>query len=402
MTCDILLALGLLLSVATQLRPAGSPIGPGEVCLSIWLLLTLGRETLRFGAPLTPALSRLLTFWALFAVAQSLGLLNGLAIGDTRDWQWFLHDVMAYPLLAAVSCLSVVEPGAKRRLHRIAWFLITFGSASLSLQLVGAWGVINTPPIDPWYWDRLRGWSANPNVLAILCTALALLSLHLAETATRVSERIAALTCTALPVYAGFLTKSDTFSLVLVNAGAIFITLKLREWLLSSARTLTFRAACAWMTILALPAIFICAVVLGSFITVQSTAIFKQVSRENGARTEREAEIRLELWKQAINRAMGSGLLGLGPGPHLDIPPSIGVARLTEPNLPNNIVHPELSAAPNYEAHNTLLDLLTQGGIIGVLGFLWLTGKGVVMLTKQGWPHWRHCSVASSSSGCSI
>jgi hypothetical protein len=83
MFLDMLFALGLLVSPASQLRLAGSPVGPGEICLLIWIVLTLGREAARPGSPpLTPALSRLLIFWSLFALAQSLGALTGYIIGD--------------------------------------------------------------------------------------------------------------------------------------------------------------------------------------------------------------------------------------------------------------------------------------------------------------------------------
>ncbi len=108
MMLDVLFALGLLLSPASQLRLAGSPVGPGEICLLIWIVLTLGREAARLGPPLTPALSRLLIFWSLFAIALSLGTLTAYVIGDEHDPHWFLHDVMAYPLLAAASCLSLM------------------------------------------------------------------------------------------------------------------------------------------------------------------------------------------------------------------------------------------------------------------------------------------------------
>src|SRR6266550_9172147 len=80
MMCDALLALGLLLSVATQFRLQGSPVGPGVLCLLIWILLVLVREAARLGPPLTPALSRVLIFWALFATAISIGTITAFAI----------------------------------------------------------------------------------------------------------------------------------------------------------------------------------------------------------------------------------------------------------------------------------------------------------------------------------
>ena len=134
-------------------------------------------------SPLTPALSRLLAFWTIFAMSLCLGFWTGLLIGQLYDMRWVLHDVMAYPLLAAVSCMSIVDPGARQRLRRVSWLLITFGTASLALQVAAGWKLVDIPLFQPWYWERFRGWSAIPNQLSLLCVVLALLSLHLAETA---------------------------------------------------------------------------------------------------------------------------------------------------------------------------------------------------------------------------
>src|SRR5216684_1300510 len=135
MMLDVLFALGLLLTPASQLRLAGFPVGPGEICLLIWMVLILGREAARLGPPLTPALRRLLVFWSLFAIAQSLGTLTAKVIGDEHDPEWFLHDVMAYPLLAAVSCLSVIEPHAGPRLRRTSWLLCALGTPIVAAQI---------------------------------------------------------------------------------------------------------------------------------------------------------------------------------------------------------------------------------------------------------------------------
>ena len=41
---------------------------------------------------------------------------------------------------------------------------------------------------------------------------------------------------------------------------------------------------------------------------------------------------------------------------------------------PKDIEHPEINGTPNFEAHDTLLDLFTQCGLIGVLSVVWLAG----------------------------
>ncbi len=319
----------------------------------------------------------MLIFWSLFAVAQSLGTLTAFAIGDEHDPHWFLHDVMAYPLLAAVSCLSVIEPDAGPRLHRVAWLLSALGTPFLALQFANAWGLIDVPSIDPWYWDQLRGWSANPHQLAVLCAVLGLLSLHLAETAVRRRERIAAVACASLPIYVGLLTKTDSFSVVLVVAGPIFVALKFRTWLVSFAPRITFRSASAWIVVLALPLVLVSAAPFGSLIAVEAEGFAREMSRENYERTEEKTEQRFDLWSQAIVRGVEAGMLGLGPGPHLEIPPSILAGRQGAGIRPKYVQHPEPSFAPNFEAHNTLLDLFIQGGLIAVLSFVWLAATAL-------------------------
>ncbi len=383
---DVLFALGLLLSPASQLRLAGSAIGPGELCLLIWIVLTLGREAARLGPPLTPALSRLLVFWSLFAIAQSLGTLTAYVIGDEHDTQWFLHDVMAYPLLAAASCLSVIEPDAGPRLHRVAWLLSALGTPFLALQVANAWGLIDISSVDPWWWDQLRGWSANPHQLAVLCTALGLLSLHLAETATRPGQRIAAIACTILPIYAGLLTKTDSFSVILVAAGPIFVALKFRAWLASCEARITLRSAFSWIAILALPLVVVSTVPFGSSIAVEADDFMEGMSREDHEHTHEKTELRLDLWREATSRGIEAGMLGLGPGPHLEIPPAILAGRYSGAIHPKYIQHPEPTFAPNFEAHNTLLDLFVQGGLIAVLSFIWLAATALSIAYRARLP----------------
>ncbi len=382
MMLDVLLALGLLLSPATQLRPEGAPVGPGEFFLLIWLVLMLGRLAGRSSPPLSPALSRLLIFWMLFAVAQSLGMLTGLAMGDRHDLDLLLHDAMAYPLLAAVSCMSVVEPGAGARLHRVAWLLTAIGTAFLALQLAHAWELVAITSIDPWYWDRFRGWGSLPNQIALLCIVLALLSLHLADSAAWPGERIAAVACAILPIYVGRLTKSDAFSIAVVVAGPIFIAFKLRTWLASDEPRITLRSASAWIVVLALPFVLASAAPLGSSILVQAEDLAKQMAKGNGKYAEEEAELRFALWREAISRGVESGMLGLGPGPHLEIPPVLVAARQVGKGQPRYVEHPEVNSTLNFEAHNTLLDLFTQGGLIAVLSFVWLAATAFFITYK--------------------
>jgi hypothetical protein len=246
------------------------------------------------------------------------------------------------------------------------------GAPFLALQLANAWELFSIPLVDPWWWDQLRGWSANPHQLAVLCTVLGLLSIHLADTAARPAHRIAAVACAVLPIYVGRLTMTDSFSLILVVSGPIFVALKLRTWLFSFEPGFSMRFVCAWIAVLTVPLILISAAPLTPLISTEARSVAKEISREDYEVTEHKTELRVALWSQAFMRGVESGMLGLGPGPHLEIPSSIVAGREGAKDHPKYVEHPEPTFAPNFEAHNTLLDLFVQGGLIAVLALMWL------------------------------
>jgi O-antigen ligase len=157
----------------------------------------------------------------------------------------------------------------------------------------------------------------------------------------------------------------------LVGAIPIFAVLKLREWLASSGPKPTFRPAFAWIVILSLPLLLISLIPLGSSIALQAEDVAKEMSKGNGKISQQEAELRIQNWKEGISRGVESGMLGLGPGPHLQIPVSLVAARKRE-ILPSFINTPPANGTPDFEAHNTLVDLFTQGGLIAVLSFVWI------------------------------
>lgn len=385
MVGDLLLSLGLLLTTASQLRLRTLSIGPGELCLVLWLLLMLGRELGRLGPRLTTVFTRLLIFWTLFVFAQGLGFLTGLFIGEQYDFRWLLHDTMAYPLLIAVSCLSVVDLDAELRLRRVAWLLTIFGSAALAFQVAIGWEMLDVPLIQPWYWERFRGWSANPNQLALLCVVLGPLALHLAETTTRPGGRWIAMLCMVLPVYVGRMTGSDTFTLALLASGPVFIAVKLRAWLRRPERRMALHSEFAGIIVLGLPLMVVSLAPLVFVATADAGIFAKDLAKNGGKDLQQESDLRFSLWTEALQLGVKTSFLGLGPGPHLEIPASILEARASTKAQPENLEHPHQSIAPNFEAHNSFLDLLTQGGAIAVLSFAWilLVSIGMVYRARQ-------------------
>ncbi|WP_428493619.1 O-antigen ligase family protein [Rhodopila sp.] len=377
MNGNVLLAIALILTTASQFRVGGLPFGPGELCLVVWLGLRAPELFRQPSPPLTPAFCRMGTFWLLLTISLAIGTLVGLATGEIYDPNWFMHDCLAYPLLAAVSCVMVSGPEAARRLQSVARAMIALGVPSLALLLAQAAGILSIPSIEPWFWERFRGWSDNPNQLAVLCLSLAVVALHGIETARRAGQWWSAMLCLVLAVWVGRLSQSDGCTFAMLAAGLVFAAMKMRAWLVMRGPRLMLRSATAWIIIVAIP---FAAAAMAPIVLSKPDSVGFLVSgleKDGGKYADSEAKLRLALWRQALERSVRSGMLGLGPGPHLQMPAEIAADHTSGINQRGEMQSPQQGAAANYEAHNTPLDLLTQGGLILVISFFWLFGRAL-------------------------
>jgi len=378
----ILIAVGLLLTSATQFRLRGLGLGPGEVCLVLWIALTAVRELLRGGPPVTPALSRMFRFWMLIALAEALGALNGYAMGDPHDTALFRHDLLAYPLVGAVGCLLLAGPQAEVRLHRLARVFLMLAAVALTLQLAAAWGILRISFIEPWFGNRFRGWSSNSNQLAFFCAVYVLVALHIADSARRPRQRVGAVVCSIPAIVVGHLTKTDSFTFALAAALPLFLVMKLRMWTILSVPPRAFRPTLAALVVLAAPLLLISFAPLVASAVGHPESLAMGVMKGGGKEAAHETDLRLELWSLAVQRGLEANMLGLGPGPHLPMPSSIVAARAMD-STPDVDSHPALGGVPNFEAHNTPLDLFTQGGLIAVLALAWLMTSSFLISCRE-------------------
>ena len=132
---NALLAAGIAMSSAAQLRLPGLPLGPGEFCLALWLVLSLTRALAGAGLAFTGALRQWLAFWIALALSLSVGAVLGLFIDDMPDVGGMLHDTTALCLMAAITILASAEPDADRHLRQTAWFLVAFSNLSLAASI---------------------------------------------------------------------------------------------------------------------------------------------------------------------------------------------------------------------------------------------------------------------------
>jgi O-antigen ligase len=173
------------------------------------------------------------------------------------------------------------------------------------------------------------------------------------------------------PLVVGRMSQSDTFVLALAAAVPVWMAVKLIVWLHGERLELSLRGSFARLALIAAPVLLLCLAPLALSKVEDAQRFLMGFAKHNGAEAAEEADLRKTLWRQAIQRGIKSGMLGLGPGPHLQIPPSI-VAGRESISETTNIGHPTQNGTANFEAHNTVLDLFTQGGLLAVASFAWL------------------------------
>lgn len=362
---DAILAAGTVLAAASTLRLPGLPVGAGELLLVLWLAVSAVHliATGRFGVG--AAFRRMAAFWLVFALSLGLGAFVGMLFDPLFEPSSMSHDAIAYVLMASIACLALAQPDNALHMRRAAWWLVGLANVGLAFQIALGWGLFSVGGIDPWYWNRFRGWSENPNQAALYCAVFAAVAVHLGTTAQNRPARIAGWLGALLPLLAGRMTRSDTFLLTMFGLFGLLAALRLRAWLAEPSAGGRRLAAMA-----AVGAVLLGMVTLLPYVRSElseaTTLALSLAKDQGGDATVRTANLRLDLWSSAIRKGLESGSFGYGPGPHLDRPNIPGVMTLPRP----------------FEAHSTILDLFVQGGLMAVGVFLWLHVSTLVLLFR--------------------
>ena len=346
-------ALSLVLTTATQLRIGGLPLGPGEVVLAgwiVWRLVVIG---------VTPARAQdwrvsgnLFLFWGSIIAL----LLTSFAVSYARgtwDETGAIRTLVAILLSAVFSVLfcHTLESNERRLRYVLNGLFVCMGVA-LALLLLMAALRIRVAGIDPWYAAiRFSGWAENPNQLALFLAPLPFLAVY--SWPRKIGRRFIVWTGLAIVLIAGALSQSDALLVSWATAGLVVGTVK---WFHSLIRTSQSRSR-AYLNAVVLPcavlAILIWAVT-GPFTLMIERAI---AIYELGG----QGSLRLQIWGNALVAFTESPLIGHGPGAFSGI----------------------LGPFQNYEAHNTVIDIATQVGLIGTVIYIGLVGTILVKLLRQ-------------------
>jgi hypothetical protein len=379
---DVLLALGVLTSLETQLRFVVGGLDPGAMLLALWIVACGFLEWRRPREAPPKFAFELAIFWMTIAFGLSLGLSFSILSGEMLDLGLVLHDTLAYSLLAVITSLLALDVNVAHRLRRVQWIIVVVGSVLMIIQIAESMGMLAIPNIDPWYWDRWRAWTDNPNQLALFCLLLAFTALHLAHSETGALKRTTAIFAMALFLGAGTMAKSNAFLLAALMGFGVLVAAKFVRliWRLERLRV---PAAAISMAAMAL-SVYIGVIGMGlsasSHLSLASAAGGVARQDRNG---DEETALRFVLWGEALDRAANSWMIGLGPGPHLPIPQIILSGRRGGA-LPKNVQNPKPGSAPNFETHDTTLEFLVQGGIIAVAAAGSLCGLALARAFRAG------------------
>lgn len=343
-------AVGITLSNATQLRPAGLPIGPGDVIVFAWMLLVGFRLLIRHHA--IPSITKvILLFWLVSFTSISLGFLiaesKGLTAGD------FNHDGLAFILAFVFSITFSLSISSKQEVKKLLSYCIPFTIFSLCILLFLPFLV---PFINPWYGDiRFTGWAENPNQIALQLSMIPFFALHLLSQTSKRITKIWYILLIIGSLIIGRATGSDALqsSWVIGFGLLIFFALNRKISNYSAAdKSLYLNAINRRLQQLLLVIIIL---TIGFFLYTKFTGVVED-EYNKGA----QGSTRFILWLNGIAAISYSPIFGLGPGSQ---------SGFTGPFF-------------GWEAHNTFIDWAGDSGIVGLVCY-------VALLGWIGWNAWK-------------
>lgn len=347
-----LLSLGLVFSVATQLRLPGLPLGLGEVLLLLWLLTSLvSANNWR-----SPVLAGVLALTLVGALLLSTGyFVTTYPAGHTRPAAPALHDALAYAF-CAVLAINYARLADKYENSLPAVLLWVFLLSTLLALLLGVitrdWSGMDVM----YYHTRWQHLSNNPNQFALLVLPFPFLALHLILRQSEKQDLFMPMLIGLLALGLGWYSQSDALTLAWMGGGLVAALalygkrparLISKQYLEPHARIIATLlvllmvtgSAWQWRDVAA-------QIILG---TGTGTGACNQGLVQNlSVVPQNQISIRLCLWRNGLGAIQYAPLTGLGPGPH---------SGLVEP-------------FEGEEAHNTLLDWGTQTGLVGMVVLL--------------------------------
>lgn len=317
---------------------------------ALWALLTLTDEA---GAGLSPVHIAVAVYWGIMVLATALSPVRGAALTGLIKLSL---NILLFLLIARVAR----QPKA-RGLLILAYLLTTLPVAVYGLRqyffgatALATWVDANSAVADA---TRVYSFLGNPNLLAGYLIPGVMLSAAAVFAWPRWVPKGLALLAALVNTLCLILTLSRGGWIGFLIAGFVLMTLLVQYWSL-------------WFSPFwkrwALPVLLggAAAVVVLGVVSVDS--LRARVLSIFVGRADSSNNFRMNVWAAVIDMIRARPVLGIGPG-----------------NDAFNAVYP-LFQRPRYtalSAYSVFLEVLVEGGLVGMLAFLWL----LLLLFNQGW-----------------
>lgn len=331
-----LLGAGLALSSATQLR-AGQ-IGPGELLLSLWVGCVFVRHvysnSISSSVFSSVASVFYLTCMALFFLGSVAAMNSGRYIGF-----YFMRDATALFFTFTIAWIIAMQKDLGEYCVKGAKSLVCCSVIPLFLLWVYSFHSHHVGPVDLYYGAaRYTGWAKDPNSISIIIAPVPFFAvLFIRSTELKAAKFFWAI-IGALGVVIGFACLSD--GVVLSWTGALFVSVSVYLFNVLNPKTRISAWNYALVTIVSI------VLVAAYFLTPGVyTKVFIDFPKATFTH-QNKGQVRINLWKSSIRAASDSPIIGLGPGAH--------ARRDGNP----------------MEAHNSIVDIGTRAGLLGLFLFL--------------------------------
>lgn len=346
----IYLVTAILLTTATQLRFPGTPIGIGEIILSLWIILSIIKIIINKYLLITPLVKLIGTFWLLAFTSLTLGLSVSDSINLKSDgWS---RDYFAFGFSFIFSLCLTHSKFFYSQIQKMIDYMISFSMVALLTIFLFPSSI---PFLNPWYSGiRFRGWAENPNQIALLLSIIPFFALHLlfnksSNLLSKIWYILLIITCLTI----GIATDSDAIKIGWLTGSTIIIFLIIHHLLVSifsSQHVVNFLKK-SYQSILGI------IIILIKLICFKN--IYKHINMTLESPDNKGDDGRIILWQHGIDAIYNSPLFGLGPGAHSG----------------------ENAPFLNFEAHNTFIDWGSSSGIVGIISYILLVGS----IAWQAW-----------------
>lgn len=350
----LFISVAIFVSISTNLRVSALPVGVGEVSL---LLMSIAAGFLK---PWQQIKSPLFIFWVAVWLFTALGWVFGNVVGNLR-----MHNTVAYVYtgLLTLAFLTIFSRLSSKDLRRIlvCFVLISVGALWLGLFAYVSLdqSVLEFLRIDIIH-ERYQGWCQNANQMSLLLVPTPFLVTYLWFTSRKSAlQNLGWAVVLLLSVGMGLIVRSDALGFSWILGMIILIGVGLRNggWIdrkylvglllifVTGFFGVRLAAEQGWLGQPAQNSLYAKEHVLEKL-------------RIGHGETDQKVGIRLQLWKNALGVWEKSPIFGHGPGAYSAFDLS------------------DTQSFTGMEAHNTLIDLMVQGGILLGLAyvaiFLWL------------------------------